>query len=196
MLVGMMRMARFVEDTSRVTKNLVAALEAARRRLPTAGQTRVQQLSVRRLPTPDGDRRHSAQSGSVVNEVPPLKRHQNIVRVLVLREDGLNVDGRALRPAPIQDLLEGGLRSNDRGEASARGTVEVGVIDEWRITHWSFDTLGAPNGWRLSCGAELEYSQTEFYNTGYGGVSGSVEDGRRQLQARVRQHAGTFAGDR
>ena len=22
-----------------------------------------------------------------------------------------------------------------------------------------------PNGWRLSCGAELEYSQTEFYHT-------------------------------
>ena len=22
-----------------------------------------------------------------------------------------------------------------------------------------------PNGWRLSCGAKLEYSQTEFYNT-------------------------------
>src|SRR5207249_8679346 len=44
-----------------------------------------------------------------------------------------------------------------------------------------------PNGRRLSCGAELEDSQTEFYKTASGGVSGSVGDGRRQLQARVRR---------
>src|SRR5437660_3524234 len=46
-----------------------------------------------------------------------------------------------------------------------------------------------PNELRLSCGAELEYSQTEFYNTVCTSVTGSVEHGRRQLQALVRQPA-------
>jgi len=78
------------------------------------------------------------------------------MRVFVLGEDGLNINGRALRPAPIQDTLEGGLRSDDRGEAIARSLVEVCVIDERCITHLSLDTLGAPNGMRLSCGARLE----------------------------------------
>src|SRR6266550_4996389 len=44
-----------------------------------------------------------------------------------------------------------------------------------------------PNGSRLSCGAELECSQTEFYNTACKTFSRSVEDGRRQLQALVRR---------
>src|SRR5437899_8193198 len=43
-----------------------------------------------------------------------------------------------------------------------------------------------PNGWRLSCGAELECSQREFYYTGCRTSSEAIEDGRRQLQARVR----------
>ena len=39
---------------------------------------------------------------------------------------------------------------------------------------------------RLSCGAELECSQTEFYNTGRAYVTEGREHGRRQLQALVR----------
>ena len=47
-----------------------------------------------------------------------------------------------------------------------------------------------PNEMRLSCGAKLECSQTEFYNTGCCGVSATAEDGRRrQLQARVRRQS-------
>jgi len=45
-----------------------------------------------------------------------------------------------------------------------------------------------PNGWRLSCGAKLKCSQTEFYYTACKPFSGFVGDGRRQLQARVRLH--------
>ena len=43
-----------------------------------------------------------------------------------------------------------------------------------------------PNEMRLSCGAKLEYSQMEFYNTGCGWDNATIEDGRRQLQALVR----------
>src|SRR5258705_11383830 len=46
-----------------------------------------------------------------------------------------------------------------------------------------------PNGLRLSCGANLECSQTECYNTAGKTFSEFIGDGRRQLQARVRQHA-------
>jgi hypothetical protein len=44
-----------------------------------------------------------------------------------------------------------------------------------------------PNGWRLSCGAEREGSQTECYHTACRVSSEPFDDGRRQLQARVRQ---------
>ena len=53
-----------------------------------------------------------------------------------------------------------------------------------------------PNEWRLSCGAKLDCSQTEFYHTACRTFSGLAEHGRRQLQAHVRQRAGTFAPDR
>ncbi len=45
-----------------------------------------------------------------------------------------------------------------------------------------------PNGSRLSCGAELEDSQTEFYHTERKGVTAAGDHGRRQLQALVRLH--------
>src|SRR6058998_555139 len=47
-------------------------------------------------------------------------------------------------------------------------------------------TKRPPNEWRLSCGAGLEHSQGEFYLTARKTFSGSIGDGRRQLQALVR----------
>src|SRR5436309_1191277 len=47
--------------------------------------------------------------------------------------------------------------------------------------------IGPPNESRLSCGAELKGSQTEFYNTERGRVTRCREHGRRQLQALVRR---------
>ncbi len=46
----------------------------------------------------------------------------------------------------------------------------------------------APNESRLSCGANLRCSQTEFYYTVRQGVHRIVDDARRQLQALVRPH--------
>ena len=43
------------------------------------------------------------------------------------------------------------------------------------------------NGSRLSCGAELKCSQTKVYHTGARRSLGSIERGRRQLQALVRR---------
>src|SRR5437899_7420802 len=43
-----------------------------------------------------------------------------------------------------------------------------------------------PNESRLSCGAKLECSQIEFYNTAGRTFTGPIEEGRRQLQAHVR----------
>src|SRR6266566_2089675 len=43
--------------------------------------------------------------------------------------------------------------------------------------------VAQPNESRLSCGAELEGSQGEFYHTARKTFSGSIGDGRRQLQA-------------
>jgi len=50
---------------------------------------------------------------------------------------------------------------------------------------WSIqkESHGLPNESRLSCGAELEGSQGEFYHTARQTFSGSIGDGRRQLQA-------------
>src|SRR2546425_5271992 len=44
-----------------------------------------------------------------------------------------------------------------------------------------------PNGARLSWGAQLKCSQTQFYGTAIGGVNRARREGRRQLQALVRQ---------
>ena len=56
---------------------------------------------------------------------------------------------------------------------------------------WSIqkESHGLPNESRLSCGAELEGSQGEFYHTARQTFSGSIGDGRRQLQAHVRLRA-------
>src|SRR5436309_6784388 len=49
--------------------------------------------------------------------------------------------------------------------------------------------VAQPNGWRLSCGAKLKCSQTEPYHRRTRAATRLVGQGRRQLQARVRQRA-------
>ncbi len=58
---------------------------------------------------------------------------------------------------------------------------------------WALESLymwfnEPPNESRLSCGAKLKYSQMEFYHTARRTFAGLIEEGRRQLQALVRQH--------
>ncbi len=56
----------------------------------------------------------------------------------------------------------------------------------WPAGGW-FCVNAPPNESRLSCGAELECSQTEFYHTAGSTFAGLIENGRRQLQAHVRR---------
>src|SRR5436190_10547658 len=64
-------------------------------------------------------------------------------------------------------------RKNNGNEEGLRNSHSLGV---------------PPNEMRLSCGAERERSQTEFYDTGRRSAQESLGHGRRQLQACVRWH--------
>src|SRR6266513_2337807 len=70
-----------------------------------------------------------------------------------------------------------------------REAVDAQQVCAGAVMVWSDcgDLLQRSNGSRLSCGAELEHSQMEFYNTGREPVTGRVGVGRRQLQALVRR---------
>ena len=135
--MSVMRCPRIVENAGGITKYPISSLESARRWLPASREPCIQQLPVRRLATPDGDRRHSSESRRVIDQVPILKWHQNVVSVLVLRKDGFNCEWRALRPTPIESSLERGVRGDDRGQTLTRMLVETRVIDERDISHGS-----------------------------------------------------------
>src|SRR5262249_41031906 len=138
MLMGMMRRPRIIKDASRVSQDAVATFQSARRRLPTAGKTSLEELSIGRLVCPDGDRRHGAQSGGIVNEVAALEWYQHIMRILVLRENRVDIHARSLRLAPVQRVLEGSLGRHDPFQPRPRRFVEVRVVDERNVTHdWS-----------------------------------------------------------
>src|SRR6266536_3134377 len=79
-------------------------------------------------------------------------------------------------PPPCATILAP--TGNQHSETSCTGGV-------FTTTLW-FCFLAQPNESRLSCGAELEGSQGEFYHTASKTFSGSIGDGRRQLQALVR----------
>src|SRR6266576_1606572 len=98
MLLGVMRCPRIVKDAGGITKYPISALESAWRRHPASREPCIQQLPVRRFATPDGDRRHRAQSGRVIHQVPTLKWYQDVVSVLVLCKDGFDCEWRALGP--------------------------------------------------------------------------------------------------
>jgi len=131
------RCPRIVKDAGGITKYPIASLESARRWLPASREPCIQQLPVRRLATPDGDRRHCAQSGCVIYEIPILKWYQDVVSVLVLRKDGFDGEWRALGPTPIESPLERGVCRDDRGQAVTGMLVEGRVINERDITHGS-----------------------------------------------------------
>ena len=85
MFMSVVRCPRIVKNARRVSKDFVATLKSTGRRFPTAGESGVEQLSIRRLVAPDGDRRHRSESCGVVNEITALKRDQYVVGVFVLR---------------------------------------------------------------------------------------------------------------
>ncbi len=135
MLVRVMRRAGIVKDARRVPEHPIAAFDATRRRLPPAGQARVEQLTIGGLVAPDGDRRHGAQSRGVIDEIASLERDEHVMRVLVLRQDGRDLERRALLPAPLQDALERRMGRHGQRQRTPRCVIEVRVIDQWCIAH-------------------------------------------------------------
>src|SRR5436309_10637333 len=88
--------------------------------------------------------------------------------------------GLGSRPRPHPVAYPGELGTSQRPQASRCRSSSLKLVE----------SLGrAPNGPRLSCGAELKRSQMKSYNTGGGAVIEPIGDGRRQLQALVRQGA-------
>src|SRR6267378_4954371 len=67
MLMSVMRCPRIVKDAGGITEYPIPSLESARRWLPASREPCIQKLPVRRLATPDGDRRHRSQSGCVIH---------------------------------------------------------------------------------------------------------------------------------
>ncbi len=94
------------------------------------------------------------------------------------------IDGHRPRQ-PTRPSLE---RRIEEVELTRRMPQPAGTLTRWgsqqNVVAVCLDAQ--PNGSRLSCGAKLEGSQTEFYNTERGRVTRCREHGRRQLQALVR----------
>ncbi len=126
--MGVMLSAGIVKDTRGVAQNPIATLQAARCGFPAARQARVEQLAIRRLVTPDGDRRHGPQSGRVIYQVPALEGNEHVVSVFVLSENTLDVDRRTLIAPPIEHALERGMRGNAGRQPCPRRRVEARVV--------------------------------------------------------------------
>ena len=60
------------DHAGRVAEHLIAALQLRRRRSPACGHPSLEQFGRRGPSSPDGDRRHGAQSGGVVREIEPV----------------------------------------------------------------------------------------------------------------------------
>src|SRR2546422_9569475 len=130
MLMGVMLPAGIVKDTRGVAQNPIATLQAGRRGFPAARQPRVEQLAIRRLVTPDGDRRHGPQSGRVIYQVPALEGNEHVVSVFVLGENTLDVDRRTLGTPPTEHALERGMCGNAGRQPCACRRVEARVVKQ------------------------------------------------------------------
>ena len=107
-----------------VSQDARAVAGARRRGRPAAFDARGEQLVGARGVVPDGDRRHAAQSGRVVDQEHRLRpADHHVVRVLVLHDHALDEPRRPQREAPPHDVLERPLASDDgldRGESLGR----------------------------------------------------------------------------
>lgn len=126
----MMRCARIIKNARREAQHAISAFQSARGRLPAPREPGIEELSICGLVIPDGDRRHCAESRCVVDETSTLERNQDIVRVLVLRENGFDIHSRALRASPVQRALERVVRCDDPRKSFSGRLVEIGVIDQ------------------------------------------------------------------
>ena len=101
-----------LEQTRGMAENAIAALKAARSRLPPASYARVQQLVRRRLLGPDGDRRQGTQSSRVEGKMSSVRQlHDDIVTVFV-HGDNIVYNHRGIEVAsPLEHLGQHGERA-------------------------------------------------------------------------------------
>lgn len=98
-----------LNETRGVAQDSIAALEVAGRGLPASLQSRLEQLVGRWLAGPDGDRRQAAESGGVEREVARIgKADEDVMRVLVHRDDFVQGGGRLDLSPPLHHLAEQG----------------------------------------------------------------------------------------
>src|SRR5215510_15576317 len=101
MIVLRRMMPRLVDhDARRVTKNMVAGAKSRWSRLPAAGEPISQKLIRSRLMAPHGDRRDRSESGGIEAEVDRRVGKDDIMSILILRDDLGDVDTWRLTPCP------------------------------------------------------------------------------------------------
>jgi len=123
------------EDAGGIAQYSVATLQTAGRRSPAPLQPSIQQLSIGRLVIPDGDRRHRPESGSVVDQVPIPVRDEDVVRVLVLSEDGLDSERWLAAPTPVEGPLKRGLASDCLTQRVALGCTKARQVNQGHVAH-------------------------------------------------------------
>lgn len=122
-----------LEDAGGIPEDPVPALQATRRGLPAAAQACVEQLAIRWLVIPDGDRRHGTQSGGVEDEVARAVRNQDVVGVLVLCENRFDREWRLLPSSPIESELESRQLSDHLPELRLGVLIEASVVKQWDV---------------------------------------------------------------
>src|SRR5262245_52615213 len=77
----------------RVTEHLVASAKVRRSGLPAAVEPIAEKLIRSRLMTPHGDRRDGSQSGGIEAEADRGEGKNDVMSILILRDDLRDVDG-------------------------------------------------------------------------------------------------------
>ena len=126
-----------LENAGRIPQNSVASLETTGGGRPAPLHSGIEKLSIRGPVIPDGDRRHGPESGGIVDEVALPVRNQDIMRVLVLRQDCLDIERWLLAPTPVERALQGGLRGDSPGQRVPFGRPEARVVNQGDVAHRS-----------------------------------------------------------
>lgn len=114
-----------------MAKNPVTFAQWAGRWLPSFTEPRIEQFLRARMMIPNGNCRHRAQSGCVVDEhqtIPPP--HDHIVSVLILRQHLCDERRRAASQAPVDDFQERALLRQFLGERGERCGRQIGAIHQ------------------------------------------------------------------
>jgi hypothetical protein len=130
----------FRKETGCVSQNKVAFDRGCGRRSPAAGDACFQKFLGIGPMVPDGDRRHDAKSGAVVNQPQAAGvSHDKVMAVLVLCENILRPQRRLMAGQPIDGSLDRTMPGNLHGKPFKGARREPGTVLDWK--GWSHDPL-------------------------------------------------------